>query len=58
MTDTQQPDAQRPRKLYSEPKLVQIALRPEEAVLGYCKKNAAGPGRSNCQTPTCYTIGS
>jgi len=60
MIDSQQPDAQRPKKTYSEPKLITIALRPEEAVLGHCKSStAAGPGNSRCNTPgNCFSQGS
>jgi hypothetical protein len=59
MIDTQQPDPGRPKKPYSEPKLIQVSLRPEEAVLGFCKQHAAGPGSANCQTPApCSTVNS
>ena len=49
------------RKPYRKPAMIQVPLRPEEAVLGYCKTaaTAAGPGGSNCQTPVqCYSEGS
>jgi hypothetical protein len=60
MIDTQHPDAGRPKKTYSEPKLVTIPLRPEEAVLGHCKTSAAaGPGNSKCSSPSsCHSLGS
>ena len=42
--------AQGRKKAYQKPRLVQIALRPDEAVLGACKSgSASGPGnRGKC----------
>jgi hypothetical protein len=62
MNDRPQQEPQRPKRVYARPELVQIPLRPEEAVLGNCKTAAgtAGPGgATNCQTPApCFSIGS
>lgn len=56
-----QQETQREKKAYSKPELVQVPLRPEEAVLGNCKSAAAiGPaGSTNC-TPVgnCFSQGS
>jgi hypothetical protein len=41
------------RKPYAPPKLTNIKLRPEEAVLGSCKTSGAGPG----QTKMCQLCG-
>jgi hypothetical protein len=48
--DSREPESEQPRKPYSKPELIQVALRPEEAVLGFCKSSgAAGPThRSMC----------
>ena len=52
-------DEATPRKPYSKPELRQVALRPEEAVLGACKSNKiSGPGNPTCRTPACYAEGS
>jgi hypothetical protein len=53
-------DQQPKGKPYSKPELTQVVLRPEEAVLGFCKSStAAGPGRSACTLmPACSTAGS
>ena len=54
-------DPQRKKRAYERPQLVQVPLRPEEAVLGYCKSGHASGlgGATNC-TPVsnCSTIGS
>lgn len=51
------PAARRP---YQKPKLTQVSLRPEEAVLGACKTAAvSGPAQPRCTTPSsCSTIAS
>lgn len=39
----------RPKKPYEAPSVQKVPLRPEEAVLGFCKNNtAAGPLGPNC----------
>ena len=47
------------RKSYIPPRVTQVPLRPEEAVLGNCKINGtAGPAANNCSTYVCSTQGS
>jgi len=47
------------RKPYLKPEVKQVALRPEEAVLGFCKTTVvAGPLSSACATLTCLSNGS
>jgi hypothetical protein len=61
MNDRAQPEPQRTKRAYSKPELVQIPLRPDEAVLGNCKTaGTSGPGATgNCSTPApCFSIGS
>jgi hypothetical protein len=61
MSDRQQQDPQRTKRPYSKPELVQVPLRPEEAVLGNCKSSsAAGPGGpANCfPVGNCFSLGS
>jgi len=59
MNDRQNHDNPRPKKPYQKPELIQVPLRPEEAVLGFCKNNAsAGPGNSNCVVGSCSSQGS
>jgi hypothetical protein len=37
------------KRVYHTPEFIQVALRPEEAVLGACKTSAAsGPGNKTC----------
>jgi hypothetical protein len=39
-----------PKKPYEKPEAKRFPLRPEEAVLGFCKSNAAtGPYGSGCR---------
>jgi hypothetical protein len=61
MTDRLQEEPQRTKRAYSKPELVQVPLRPEEAVLGNCKNSSTtGPGGSgNCTSVgQCFTLGS
>jgi hypothetical protein len=56
-------EAKRPaegkRKPYRGPEVKQVALRPEEAVLGNCKiTGSSGPATSNCTTFVCSSVGS
>ena len=48
------------KKPYQPPRVVQISLRPEEAVLGHCKTTrSAGPVSFSCSNlGACKTIGS
>lgn len=48
------------KKRYEKPRIVRVLLRPEEAVLGFCKNgNKSGPLRARCNVPTnCSTQGS
>ena len=51
----------RTKRPYVKPEIKQVALRPEEAVLGACK-GTGGPGPatgSGCRRPTpCSSLGS
>ncbi len=60
MSDKPEQVKQHPRKPYRKPELKRVVLKPDEAVLGYCKtKNTRGPGLGVCDSPTrCYVIGS
>jgi len=57
--DSEQNGTRRP---YEKPEIKQVALRPDEAVLGACKAasgSGSGPGGVNCRTPApCSTPGS
>jgi len=49
------------KKPYVRPEVKQVQLKPEEAVLGFCKQNSIfGPGASNCGVGVsiCYSTGS
>jgi len=48
------------KKTYEPPQIVQVSLRPEEAVLGNCKfLGVAGPANASCTTlPICHSVGS
>jgi len=48
------------KKPYEPPQIIQVSLRPEEAVLGNCKfMGVAGPANSSCATiPICSSPGS
>jgi hypothetical protein len=60
MDDTQKESASRPKRVYQKPELVQVQLKPEEAVLGHCKTSGRqGPGGANCTSVTaCMSQGS
>jgi hypothetical protein len=60
MKDNEKQDTVQLKKPYSKPELRKVPLRPEEAVLGFCKTSSSrGPGRTNCRTPIrCYGQGS
>ena len=51
------------KREYTKPDIKQVALRPDEAVLGACKASSggggSGPGGGNCRTPVpCSSLGS
>ena len=51
------------KRAYVKPEIKQVALRPDEAVLGACKASSggggSGPGGGNCRTPVpCSSLGS
>lgn len=60
--EAREPEPIRPRarRPYERPRVERVPLRPEEAVLGFCKNsNAAGPVASPCIFPVaCSTAGS
>jgi hypothetical protein len=61
MDDPLHQELERKKRAYSKPELVQIPLRPEEAVLGNCKSNSVvGPGGTTNCSPVgpCFSIGS
>jgi hypothetical protein len=42
-----------PRKPYVKPRIQEVPLRPEEAVLGACKMpGRSGPAQFRCNAPT------
>ena len=41
-------DLQKRRKPYMKPTLMKVQLKPEEAILGACKKTGLGPAASGC----------
>jgi hypothetical protein len=54
------PDPPAKRKPYEKPELSEVALRPEEAVLGNCKTmGVSGPAEADCTSlGGCMTFGS
>ena len=62
MNDKPKERLEQQKKLYMKPEVKKIALRPEEAVLGFCKSNFVyGPlniGYTNCTHVRCYARGS
>ncbi|MEE9501666.1 MAG: hypothetical protein V3V48_06290 [Candidatus Aminicenantaceae bacterium] len=60
MKDKPEQETHQSKKPYKKPELKKVALKPDEAVLGYCKSdNKRGPGIGVCDSPTrCYVIGS
>ena len=49
-----------PKKPYVKPSVTRFPLRPEEAVLGFCKStSSAGPSGGTCRVVGfCHTAGS
>ena len=60
MDDTRQQGESNKKKTYAQPVLMRIPLRPEEAVLGFCKTaSTGGPLQGVCTSPTvCSSPGS
>lgn len=60
MEETPEKTNGKTRKPYAKPEVSQVRLRPEEAVLGFCKSaTRSGPVHTYCNTPTrCNAIGS
>jgi hypothetical protein len=59
MMNNQDCQKQTQKRPYRKPGMVQVPLRPEEAVLGNCKNGpSAGYGNAHCTTLNCKTIGS
>lgn len=62
MDETREHDAEprKARRAYAPPSVTKVPLRPEEAVLGFCKNNVtAGPRGGNCKAVgVCSTTGS
>jgi len=51
----------RRKKPYARPEVRQVPLKPEEAVLGFCKQSEIfGPGTTSCGVGVsiCYSTGS
>ena len=47
------------KKPYVKPEVTRFPLRPEEAVLGFCKSaSQAGPSGGTCRSTLCQTAGS
>ena len=55
-----QKEKQEKKKPYIKPEVTRFPLRPEEAVLGFCKSSASsGPSGGSCQVVGfCHTAGS
>jgi len=51
-------DAGRPKKPYTKPEVKQVHLKPEEAVLGFCKETIGTVGAGGFCLLTCPTLGS
>jgi hypothetical protein len=58
MNEEDQPG--KPRKKYAKPTLSEVALRPDEAVLGNCKAvTVSGPAMADCSdVGGCASLGS
>ncbi|QQR91704.1 MAG: hypothetical protein IPJ88_08355 [Myxococcales bacterium] len=49
----------RSRKAYEKPTIEKVPLKPEEAVLGFCKSSGiGGPVGLDCQLAGCSSLGS
>jgi len=58
--DSKPLDSESTKRPYVKPEFTQVALRPEEAVLGACKNvNSGGPIQGKCNSPAeCSVIAS
>ena len=59
MNEKPEQEVQQPKKPYTKPALKKVPLRPEEAVLAFCKSStSAGPLQGACNIPSaCSTQG-
>ena len=54
MKKDESPAKTRLKKTYGKPTISEVKLRPEEAVLGFCKNDASGgPIQAICTAATC-----
>jgi hypothetical protein len=61
MPDKPSNKPEKAKKPYVRPEIKQVLLKPEEAVLGFCKQNSIfGPGAGSCGlgVSICYSTGS
>jgi hypothetical protein len=63
MNDRRKKDGRRAKKPYVKPEVKQVQLKPEEAVLGFCKTSGTGGsnigGGTTCSIPgICFAQGS
>ena len=59
MNESDEQKEQQEKKPYSKPAMRQVPLRPDEAVLGFCKSvTASGPAAATCSTLSCSSLGS
>ncbi len=59
--NNQENNEKKKKKPYVKPEVKKVPLKPEEAVLGFCKLNTfTGPGGANCGIPAdpCSSAGS
>ena len=60
MTGDVNQEARKPKKPYTRPAFKKVPLKPEEAVLAFCKTSGGGGGplQSNCHSPSnCSSLG-
>jgi hypothetical protein len=54
--DSKPLDSESTKRPYVKPEFTQVALRPEEAVLGGCKSTtSSGPAGPTCKATSCST---
>jgi len=57
--ETHKPEVAHAKKAYAAPTVQKVQLRPEEAVLGFCKGPSAGPIAARCKNVVkCSVMGS
>ena len=55
--DRREPEPLQTRKRYAPPAVQKVPLRPQEAVLGFCKNNAGGGPRGiHCTSVTACSL--